>query len=239
MKVALSKASGKAPYLNYIPWLKKAEDDIECIDMSGRTVAEALELLDGCSGLVLTGGPDVEPKHYNRPNAEGLGTVDAARDELEFALFRRARERSMPVLGICRGLQLINVALGGTLYVDLPSESPSDVEHGQREGVDAEHHVMVEPGTLLMKVSGVTEGEVNSAHHQAIEDLAEGLLRSAESPDGNVEAIEWRDGGHNGFLAAVQWHPERMDYSHPLSGHLAERFLFEAYSYKLLMMGDD
>lgn len=169
-------------------------------------------LPDDFDGLLLAGGPDVDPARYGDPAlAPGL-KVRPERDSLDFRLFARASERQIPVFGICRGLQVMNAALGGTLWRDLPSERPRGVDHGRENADDPapEHAIRVPPvaatGSVFARaVAG--SGRVNSSHHQAVKDLAPGLVPLAASPDDLVEAFE-RSGGS--FCAAVQWHPEEL-----------------------------
>jgi putative glutamine amidotransferase len=166
-------------------------------------------LLDALDGLVLSGGEDVAPERYGAPAHPALGSVDPVRDAFEIELFRDARERELPVLAICRGIQLVNVALGGSLWQDIPSERPGALPHtqpGSRD--DRTHPVKVVPGTCLARAIGATRLEVNSFHHQSIRDLAPGLLVSASAPDGEIEAAESRPG--DPWLLAVQWHPEEF-----------------------------
>lgn len=176
--------------------------------------------------LVLGGGGDVDPSRYGRPPV-GNGTleIDPERDALDFRLFEQARRSGAPVLGICRGLQVVNVALGGTLVQDIPSERPSDVVHQRRreEKTRLDHRVAIEPGTRLASIAGAPETEVNSRHHQAIETVAPGLAVSAVSPDGVAEAVE-PSGGEEPWLVAVQWHPENLS-ADPVSRRLFAEFL--------------
>jgi len=160
-------------------------------------------------GLVLGGGGDVDPARYGRSTLEnGTVEVDAERDRIDFELFDLARRRGAPVLGICRGLQVVNVALGGTLVQDIPTERPSEVVHArERDKLRRDHAVAVEPGTRLAELSGGGEVLVNSRHHQAIEAVAPGLAVSGTSPDGLAEAVEGEAGP---WLVAVQWHPENL-----------------------------
>ena len=161
--------------------------------------------------LVLGGGVDVDPARYGRePLANGTVEVDAERDRIDFELFDIARRRGAPVLGICRGLQVVNVALGGTLVQDIPSERPSGVVHDRkRDKLRLDHAVSVEPGTRLAELAGDGEVLVNSRHHQAIEKVAPGLGVSGTSPDGFAEAVE-APAGDGPWLVAVQWHPENL-----------------------------
>ena len=165
--------------------------------------------LDGCEGLVLTGGEDIDPSHYGAEPSAALGSVDAERDRFELALFAAARSAGLPILGICRGIQLINVALGGTLYQDLPSERPGPVDHNPGAARNARtHHVCLAPGSRAAHALGVDRLVPNSFHHQAIRDLAPTLVASGWSDDGVIEAVETR--ADDGWLLAVQWHPEEM-----------------------------
>ncbi|MEO8433117.1 MAG: gamma-glutamyl-gamma-aminobutyrate hydrolase family protein [Acidobacteriota bacterium] len=160
--------------------------------------------------LVLGGGCDVEPSRYGqavRPDA-GVET-DPGRDALDFEIFRAARREGIPVLAICRGLQVVNAALGGTLVQDIPSEVPSAGPHDV-PGADKtrrEHPVRLAPGSLLASLAGAEELSVNSRHHQAIATLAPHLTVTATAPDGVVEGVE---GAGPGWLVGVQWHPENL-----------------------------
>ncbi len=164
--------------------------------------ARAGDALDGAAGLVLTGGEDVHPASYGDPPHPKLEETDQARDAVELALYRAARERRLPVLAICRGIQLVNVAMGGTLYQDLPSEHPSPVNHVDPKG---RHALRVEPGSRLHQAVGAP-ASVNSRHHQAVKRLADGLRAVAWAEDGVIEGAELANG--DGSLLAVQWHPE-------------------------------
>ena len=160
-------------------------------------------------GMLLGGGLDVDPARYGsevKPDANV--EIDPERDSTEFAAFEKARREGVPVLGICRGMQLVNVALGGTLHQDIPSERPSDVVHevpGQHPE-RRDHKVEVKPGTRLSEIARTSEMEVNSRHHQAVDRLAPGIAVSAVAPDGLIEAFE----SASPWLLAVQWHPENL-----------------------------
>lgn len=163
---------------------------------------------DRIDGILLTGGEDVAPDTYGAAPHARLGVVDPRRDALELALIRVAHTRSIPVLGICRGIQILNIALGGTLWQDLPTERPTSLPHGQIAGRTARTHpVSVTPGSRLAAAVGGGRLEVNSFHHQAIRDLAPSLVASATALDGIVEGVETASGG---WLLAVQWHPEEF-----------------------------
>lgn len=169
----------------------------------------AARATDGLDALILTGGEDVDPAHYGAAPSPHLQTVDAQRDRFELAIFASARARGIPVLGICRGIQVINVALGGTLWQDLPTERPGPTAHDPGAARDARTHaIRVAPETRAAAALGRTELTVNSFHHQAVRQLAPGLTATAWSPDGLIEAVEGSDQAP--WLLAVQWHPEEM-----------------------------
>jgi putative glutamine amidotransferase len=161
------------------------------------------EVLDRIDALVLQGGGDVHPDHYGGEVHPETNTLDRRRDEFELELLRHARERAMPVLGICRGIQLVNVAYGGTLVQHLPEVT--ELDHEQLDVWDAvAHRVEIAPGSRLARVMGTTELDVNSVHHQAVDRLGAGLRAVAWADDGVVEAIEHE----SDRVLAVQWHPE-------------------------------
>ncbi len=185
--------------------------------------AEAAQLADLCSGILLTGGQDVSPALYHERPLEGLTVTCPKRDALERAVLRLALERDIPVLGICRGLQFINAFLGGTLYQDLPSQHPSSTVHRQAAPYDVPaHEVTVPSDTPLGRCLGVGSLGVNSCHHQAVRTLAPGLEPMAFSPDGLTEAF-YMPGKR--FLWAVQWHPE---FSYRTDAH--SRAIFRAFA---------
>lgn len=163
-------------------------------------------LVDCVDGVLFTGGQDVQPERYGQPIREGCGEVCWRRDAMEWELLKLCRVRRKPVYGICRGLQLFNAALGGTLYQHIPDELSSEVNHHMTAPYDrAAHGVMVEAGSLLHTIVGKTQMQVNSYHHQGICDLAPMLTACAWAPDGLVEAVEDRS---QPFFLATQWHPE-------------------------------
>jgi putative glutamine amidotransferase len=165
-------------------------------------------LFDLAAGLLLTGGEDVDPARYDQePN--GARTVSLERDAMELVLLDRALDRRMPVLAICRGVQLLNVALGGTLYQDLFTQRGPEIDHDRYREFDGHiHSIRTEAPRLLARVFEVDEFVQNSAHHQGIRDLAPELTAVGWAPDGVVEAVEYRRDGA-AWTCAVQWHPER------------------------------
>ena len=177
-----------------------------------------------CDGLLFTGGQDADPALYGQEAKPTCGSPCRRRDALEAGLFRMAFAGRKPMLGICRGSQMFNVFMGGTLYQNLPTEHPSDVSHRMTAPYDrAVHTVSVTKGGLLHRITGCDEIGVNSFHHQGICDLAPALQAEAVAPDGLVEAVSCPN---HPFLLAVQWHPEYLK-SHP-SGAAMFRALVES-----------
>lgn len=167
---------------------------------------DAIEHLDRLDGLMLTGGSDVDPVLYGAKPHPRLGKVFRARDDFELALVREALRRDLPVLAICRGHQVLNVATGGTLIQDIPSELAGDVDHDpRRPRPERVHEVRILKGTRLRRLLGKETVGVNSFHHQGIGELGRGLVASAWSPDGLIEAVESPE---RRFVVGVQWHPE-------------------------------
>lgn len=186
-----------------------------------------------CHGLLLSGGDeDIHPRFYNHPEFLPLctGGVDERRDEFELRLIDHALSNRLPLLGICRGLQIVNVYSGGTLVPDIPSKGLPN--HSRfSEGHDRQHGVSVRSDSRLGAVAGQDIGGVNSAHHQAADLIGAGLIANAFSEDGVIEGLERTGKDERSFLLLVQWHPERMaDQRSPLSGGVKQRFLTEIRS---------
>lgn len=168
---------------------------------------DAGSILDRLDGLLLTGGIDVDPELFDQAPHPRLGRVDRGRDDLELALIREALERDLPILGICRGIQVLNVAAGGTLIQDIPSQIAGGERHNCPEPRSRRvHRILIDPGTRLHDSLGEANVSVNSFHHQAVDRLGDGLVTSARcDEDGVVEAIEMP---RRRFVVGVQWHPE-------------------------------
>lgn len=176
------------------------------------------QVLDVVDGLMLAGGSDIDPSAYGQePHPETKLTVPE-RDRAELALARAAAARDMPVLGICRGMQLINVYQGGTLVPHL-EDGVHQLEDGQR------HDVRIDGTSALSRLLDATRGEVTSSHHQAVDSVGKDLRAVSHHADGTIEAIEWIQPLRKPWLAAVQWHPERMALHEPLAGALFCGFL--------------
>ena len=169
---------------------------------------EAIEpLLDRLDGICLSGGPDIHPSVYGEAEDPQLGPTEPSLDHFELALARRTDARDMPLIAICRGMQNLNVARGGTLFQHL-GNIDGTLEHRQETlGDQPSHSVEIESGTLLARSLDATEAEVNSFHHQAVDALGKGLVITARSPDGVVEGIEATD---REFCLGVQWHAELL-----------------------------
>ncbi len=167
---------------------------------------EIEQLVRMCDGFLFTGGQDVSPELYNEIPMAGLVESCRKRDILEGIVLAKALEKNKAVLGICRGIQFINVSLGGTLFQDIPSQHPSETEHHQHAPYDVPiHDVTIPAGSPLYQCLGVEQLPVNSYHHQAVRELAPRLKAMACSPDGLIEAVYMPE---KKFLWAVQWHPE-------------------------------
>lgn len=234
VRIAISKATPVDKYQHYINWLKSADSLVETVDMYSLGIDSALIVLKSCQGLLLTGGEDVNPALYNQVlDTLKCDLPNDYRDSLEMALINAAVEGQLPIMAICRGLQILNVCFGGSLIFDIPTDYDTAVAHRYPGYVASEHTVTVLPGTLLADISLVNEGTVKSNHHQGIDDMAETLSGIAFSDDGLIESVQRVNYRNNPFLLGVQWHPERMDYENPLSGKLAKRFLSEAKKIKI------
>ena len=185
-----------------------------------RTPAGGSVDLDHFAGLLLTGGGDVNPARYGEAARVETEKPDDALDEFEMKLARTAVERDMPVFAICRGMQVLNVAMGGTLVQNLDTAERHSVRGGKKS--EPAHEAKVEAGTKLRAIAGLEALRVNSRHHQAVKKLGEGLIVSARDPeDGTIEAAEMPG---KRFVVAVQWHPEDQ-----AAGDEAARRIFEAF----------
>lgn len=225
MKIALTYTGSDEKHNNYVRWLK-ADDDIAVIKISAGD--NNLQEVKDCDALVLSGGVDIHPGFYNQHTdyANAPKSFHKERDEFELAAFQSALQNGKPVLGICRGLQLVNCFFGGSLKQDL--ENNLNKTH-KSEQWDKAHKLTIEPGTVLHEIIQSERGVVNSAHHQAVEKLGEGLKVNCTADDGTIEGFEWDDAAGKPFLLCIQWHPERMfqfglEHS-PLSRNIRDTFI--------------
>ena len=176
---------------------------------------ELRSIFEHLDGLLLSGGGDIRPAFFGEDDSGLLWSVDERRDRAELALARWALEEGSPLLAICRGVQVLNVAAGGTLVQDIPTQVPNALTHSTVAGrpvVEDAHTVEVAAGSRLAVLVGAGELGVNSAHHQAAKDVGAGLVVTARAPDGIIEGLESPD---HPFCVGVQWHPEAMVDGHP------------------------
>lgn len=196
------------PKADYVSSLERAGADVRILEPRRDPLPRAL---DECDGVLLTGGADVDPVEYGEHEVHPTVEIDRERDDYELALARLAIAQDVPLLAICRGAQVLNVAGGGTLIQDIPTAQPTDLAHQIAKKDAIAHDVVVAPGTCLSVLlapelhNGLVA--VNSRHHQSVKDPAPGFVVSATAPDGVVEAIERRDAD---FCVGVQWHPENF-----------------------------
>lgn len=227
--ITTSRASNKAGH----PTLTVMEAYIQSVQQAGAAPLmiplglpeEQLDTIcERVDGILFTGGGDVAPEIFQGEEHPKVTLVDPDRDRVEIHLVQRATQKGQPFLGICRGLQVINVALGGSLYTHLPEQFPHAIKHDYDSGTERKmlaHDAHLQEGTRLAQILGAVSVPVNSLHHQGIRELAPGLKAIGHAPDGLVEAIELT--GHP-FGMAVQWHPEWLQEHTPM------RALFRAFT---------
>lgn len=187
--------------------------EVEVVKISNSTFDKGV--VASCHGVLLSGGEDVHPRFYNRPELYPYcyaDDVNETRDEVEIKLLEYTEQNKIPVLGICRGLQIANVFFGGSLIADIPTWGKYN--HSKlKDDSDRYHYVQLDPNSWIYSIVGETSGMINSNHHQSADLIGSGLIVSAFSPDGVVEAIERKDPEAGAFLCLVQWHPERMKHA--------------------------
>jgi putative glutamine amidotransferase len=208
-----------------LPWMVPLLEDDE------PTLRGVYECLDG---ILLPGGVDMDPATFGEPRHPRLGSVDSARDHVELTLTRWAVEDRKPLLGLCRGIQVINVALGGTLYQDIADQVPAAIKHDYFPTAGfprthLAHEVSVATGTRLGSVMERSTFLVNSMHHQGIKTLAPELVPAATAPDGLIEAVE---ASSDHFMVGVQWHPEVFELTDPHTHQLFLEFVAAARAYR-------
>lgn len=218
-----------ARYQNYERWFLDAPESIHVIRLSYHL--NNISDIEQCHGVVLSGGEDVDPTRYKRADLRDrleLTDIDERRDEFEWAVIDEALKLKLPILGICRGMQLFNIYQGGTLIFDIP-EVTKIIGHARFQGMDQRHDIHVVDQSLLNRITGCLRGAVNSSHHQCIDEVAPSLRVSARAEDPIVEAMEWSDCQREPFYLGVQWHPERMvDQQNPFSLNIRQTFIQSA-----------
>lgn len=202
---ALAKSGAKAVPFKYIDGARDAAGAADC-----------------CAGLLLPGGGDISPALYGRPLRSWCGEINEMRDQAEYALLRAFADAKKPIMGICRGIQVINAFFGGTLYQDILKETSSDIDHYHDCDYDqTAHAVSIAEGTPIYPLLGAENG-VNSIHHQAVDGVAPGFTVAAAAPDGVVEAI-WREAPSP--VLGIQWHPERLCETRPEQQQIFDFFV--------------
>lgn len=227
LRIALSSGSE-----NYVNWVHRSDSTAEIVDFKGMEIDSALLLLSTCDAILFTGGEDVVPSYYGKSFDSARCETNPTRDSLEFSLIKESIRLQIPILGVCRGQQILNVAFGGTLIVDIPADHPGTVAHRCEDYLKCFHNVSILRPSLLSSIAGSDSGMVTTNHHQAIEKSAPGIRIVAWSNDSIAEAIEWTEPENKPFFLAVQWHPERMDTDNPLSMPLMNAFLKAAIKNK-------
>lgn len=205
--IGLTYTGSDAKHNNYVNWIK-GQDDIDVIKLCAED--DNLEKIFEADGIIMSGGIDTHPKHYgssitNYPHAPEK--FNEERDAFEIAVFNLALQQNLPLLAICRGMQLANCILGGDLQQDL-GEEKNQLHRLTDEG--RQHEILIAPGSLLHSITNTETDIADSAHHQCINRLGSGLLINAWSEDGIIEGIEWAEKKDKSFFLGVQWHPERM-----------------------------
>ena len=212
--VSAIECAGGLPLL--VPYVTDSEAIFEYVSLS--------------DGILFTGGADIDPSIYGEMPSPDLGKIQKRRDELEMRIFAEAIKTRVPILGICRGMQMINVALGGTLFQDIPTEYETPIKHKQLEGeLEPSHSVNILEGTPLASLIGGEKMRANSFHHQAIKRLGEGLCVMARADDGMIEAVYLDE---KRYLRAYQWHPERLHKTDFDNRKVFEDFIAAAKEYK-------
>jgi len=199
-----------------------------------RDMTTLREIYDRLDGVFLPGGVDMEPESYREARLPVCGATDADRDRVEIALVRWAMAERKPLLAVCRGVQVLNVAAGGSLYQDLQHWTGDPIKHDYwpsdgHHRDDLVHEIRVEEGTQLAAIMGAGTSIVNSMHHQGIKALARALVPNAYAPDGLIEGVEGRD---DGYLLGVQWHPEELVESDRAARRLFESFIEAAAAHE-------
>lgn len=207
MSITIGITDTESSYENYHSWIQESDTNSTIIKLSPATV----HLIGNCKGIILSGGVDTHPSFYNNKRLNyplAPREFNMERDKFELSVFEYSQTNNIPVLAICRGMQLVNIALGGDMIQDI--EETNRTDHRKINNKDRIHAITVQKNSLLHSITQSEYGNVNSAHHQALGNIAEDLKVTAVSHDGVAECIEWKDATGKPFLLGVQWHPERF-----------------------------
>lgn len=209
-------------FINYQKWIEN-EPHTKVIKLSHHD--NNFKDIEKCDAILLSGGEDVHPRFYGKPDyLPFCDEIDEKRDEFEWKVLEYTERNKLPLLGICRGLQMANVYFGGTLIPDIPSFGKFN--HSKQGDIDRYHAVQIDPNSLLQKIAGTADGEINSAHHQSAQNIGKGLVSNAISMDGVIEGLERKNKETSPFLLLVQWHPERMnDQENKFTKNIKREFL--------------
>jgi putative glutamine amidotransferase len=209
MKNIIIGISEGTRYYNYEKWFHD-EPGVTIIKLGYQL--DNFNEIEKCNGIILSGGHDLNPRLYNQPEFLTYvdpKDIDERRDEFEWKIMQHTEVNQKPLLGICRGLQFVNVYFGGTLVPDIPAFGKYNHSKVNAD-IDRLHMVDIDPNSTLFKIIGTEKGTINSAHHQSVDMPGFGLVVNAFSPDGIIEGMERRDPEGRSYLMLVQWHPERM-----------------------------
>jgi len=231
LTIGFSRATSEPKYQLYISWLKSIDPSLAVVNFYGMEIPEALQVLEKCSGIVITGGEDVHPSHYGKGEEEQRCICDPYRDSLELALIDKALATKLPLLAICRGEQILNVSQGGDLIIDIVSDYGDTIKHCSTDDELSYHSVAIDTSSNLYRISQATSFRIVTVHHQAVKTLAPCFRLTAFAPDGIIEAYEWAYPQSKGYLNAVQWHPEKGDYRNALSRAIGNDFIEKVYLY--------
>jgi putative glutamine amidotransferase len=210
----------------YNNWILAASPMVKTIKISWKD--DSLNKISQCNGIFLTGGEDVHPRFYGLPEYHDLcnqNDISESRDELELKVLEYSQSQNLPLLGICRGLQIANVFFGGTLIPDIPTWGKFNHSKLQ-DNSDRYHSVNIDPSSALFQTIKEAKGLINSNHHQSVDKVGKGLVVSALSEDGVVEALDRLNPESGSYLSLVQWHPERLlNQDSPFAKKIREAFI--------------
>jgi len=231
MIIAISKGAGSPHYENYSKWVESIYPNAKCINLYTLSADSVNKVMEICDGLILSGGPDVHPGRFDKVADTAICSMDLKRDTLEWAICKIAFRKKIPILAICRGMQLLNVYKGGTLITDIPTYNNSLI-HRDTNNPQLKHNIKVANLSDLWEITNKEVGTVNSAHHQAVGKIASCFKPTAFADDGIIEAYEFINPVNKPYLIAVQWHPERLGKENPFADKLGKKFIDEVIKAK-------